>query len=64
MGFTVLIGAVHSAWCWWMVPFTISVALSRMVLGLHYPSDVLAGAAIGGGASVATYLLGSSLGWF
>ena len=25
----------------------ILVALSRLVLGLHYPSDVLAGAAIG-----------------
>lgn len=28
-------------------PFTALVALSRPVLGLHYPSDVLAGAALG-----------------
>ncbi|MDE0926271.1 MAG: phosphatase PAP2 family protein [Methylophilaceae bacterium] len=28
-------------------PFSIMVALSRVVLGLHYPSDVLAGAMIG-----------------
>jgi undecaprenyl-diphosphatase len=28
-------------------PFAILVALSRVVLGLHYPSDVLVGAAIG-----------------
>jgi undecaprenyl-diphosphatase len=28
-------------------PFTCLVALSRPVLGLHYPSDVLAGAALG-----------------
>ena len=30
-----------------MLPFTLLVALSRMVLGLHYPSDVLVGALIG-----------------
>lgn len=30
-----------------LVPFTLLVAVSRMVLGLHYPSDVLAGAALG-----------------
>lgn len=28
-------------------PFTAAVALSRPVLGLHYPSDVLVGAALG-----------------
>lgn len=30
-----------------VVPFTAMVALSRVVLGLHYPSDVIAGALIG-----------------
>ncbi len=35
-----------------LVPFSILVALSRVVLGLHYPSDVLA--AIGVGGIVAT----------
>jgi undecaprenyl-diphosphatase len=32
---------------WLLVPFTLLVAASRVVLGLHYPSDVLAGAALG-----------------
>lgn len=31
-----------------LVPFSILVALSRVVLGLHYPSDVLAAVVIGG----------------
>ena len=28
-------------------PFTLLVAVSRVILGLHYPSDVIVGAAIG-----------------
>ena len=39
-----------------LVPVTLAVAASRVVLGLHYPSDVLAGAAVG--AAVATSSLG------
>jgi undecaprenyl-diphosphatase len=40
-----------------LVPFTILVALSRVVLGLHYPSDVVAGASIGATLAAATLML-------
>jgi undecaprenyl-diphosphatase len=39
--------AFYPMLAWLLVPFTLLVAISRVVLGLHYPSDVLAGAALG-----------------
>jgi undecaprenyl-diphosphatase len=41
-----------------LVPVTIAVAASRIVLGLHYPSDVLAGATIGAAVALASLNLG------
>jgi undecaprenyl-diphosphatase len=40
-----------------LLPFTLLVAASRVVLGLHYPTDVLAGAAIGAAIAGASFFL-------
>ncbi|MVO98740.1 phosphatase PAP2 family protein [Paenibacillus lutrae] len=37
-----------------LIPLALAVALSRMYLGLHYPSDCLAGALLGTGSAIAS----------
>jgi undecaprenyl-diphosphatase len=45
--FTFMTLAYYPSLALLVIPFSIMVAMSRVVLGLHYPSDVLAGAVIG-----------------
>jgi undecaprenyl-diphosphatase len=47
-----------------LLPFAALVAASRVVLGLHYPSDVLAALAIGVGVGETSLWLGSSMTMF
>ena len=55
ISFTVLYGAYEPTILFAMAPFAALIAASRIVLGLHYPSDVLVGGSIG--AAIATLSL-------
>ena len=57
----ILIGYVQPLLLFIMLPFTVLVALSRMVLGLHYPTDVLVGAVIGATVASGIILVAPSL---
>ncbi|MBB5208234.1 undecaprenyl-diphosphatase [Chiayiivirga flava] len=46
VSFTVVALAYYPMLAWLLIPFCASVAASRVVLGLHYPSDVLAATGI------------------
>jgi undecaprenyl-diphosphatase len=47
VSFTIIVSSHVAFAIWLLASFALLVALSRPVLGLHYPSDVLAGATIG-----------------
>ena len=58
------VAVAHYPWLAWpLAPFVALVAASRVVLGLHYPSDVLAASVIGTAlASLSLWLVpGASL---
>lgn len=47
LSFSLVVCAYYPFLGWLLFPFALLVALSRVVLGLHYPTDVAAGAALG-----------------
>jgi undecaprenyl-diphosphatase len=58
VSFTILAVTSFPQLAWLLVPFASLVAASRVVLGLHYPSDVVAGAIIGAAlASLSMYIV-------
>jgi undecaprenyl-diphosphatase len=54
VSFSIVACAWYPRLAWVLAPFTACIALSRVVLGMHYPSDVLAAALIGAGLAGAS----------
>jgi undecaprenyl-diphosphatase len=48
-------------WTAALAAFSVLIALSRVVLGLHYPTDVAAGALLGGGLAMSSLAIGQRL---
>ena len=57
VAFTIVSLAYYPWLAWVTVPFTLLVAASRVTLGLHYPSDVLAGALLGAAVAGISFLV-------
>jgi len=54
VAFTAVMTSYFREWAGLLIAFSALVALSRVVLGLHYPTDVAAGALLGGALAAAS----------
>ena len=58
--FTLLVSAYFPEWTGVLLGLTLLIALSRVILGFHYPTDVAAGAVLGGSLGFGKPLIGTS----
>jgi undecaprenyl-diphosphatase len=54
---SIILTAYYPMFALFVWPFTVLVAMSRVVLGLHYPSDVIVGALIGAATAAVSFNL-------
>ena len=54
---SLILTAYYPTFALFVWPFTVLVAVSRVILGLHYPSDVIVGALIGAAVAIASFNL-------
>jgi undecaprenyl-diphosphatase len=57
VSFTWIASSYYPEWALPLTGFAMLVALSRVILGLHYPTDVAAGAILGGALAVTSLAL-------
>jgi undecaprenyl-diphosphatase len=62
ISFTLMFASYFPEWTAPLATLALLIALSRVILGLHYPTDVAAGAVLGGGLGMGSLWLGQA--WF